>query len=87
MNKISFTKNGTKVSLSSDGVLSLYIKILDWLDKNGYDFKGRIHSQFIRRVFSKEEIGEVISNSKYKLNSFYNFGHFQTPRRHLKCHN
>ncbi len=72
MYSISFNKNGNSISLKSTGVLNLYTKCLEWLYKNGYNFKGEIHNQFVRKIFNKEELEKLISSTNYKYSNFYN---------------
>ncbi len=64
---IKFTYNGEKLQLDSNTRTGLYSEILDWLYKNGYEFKGNLHKAFIKKLLTEEEI----LDSKYSLNRFH----------------
>lgn len=73
MYKINFTFNSEKISFTKKNVLSLYMEILNWLHDNNYSFKGRIHEKFIRKIYTIDEIENIIkTNNSYKFNDFYN---------------
>ena len=73
MYQINFTFNSKKISFIKKNVLSLYMEILNWLQDNNYSFKGRIHEKFIRKIYTIDEINNIIKkNNSYRLNDFYN---------------
>ena len=63
-------KNSNNIEFNNNTIGELYIDVIDWLNKNGYDFNNSIHIQKVRKVFSLEEIK---SEKSYGINDFYEF--------------
>ena len=70
MYKISFIYEGNLVEFKNTNLKNLYTSSLDWLNKNGYTFKGEVHSTFNRRIHSIDEVRKMIG--VYQMSHFYN---------------
>lgn len=65
----SFEFENELVNFNSKSKKELYCKVLDWLYDNGYDFE-REKKQ--NKIFDKNKIEEIITNTNYRLDHFYN---------------
>lgn len=70
MYKISFIYEENLVEFKNTNLKDLYTSSLDWLNKNGYTFKGDVHSTFNRRIHNIDEIRKMIG--VYQMSHFYN---------------
>ena len=73
MFSISFYFKNELIQFKSNGVLDIYIRLLNWLDDHGYTFSGKLHEPFVRKVFSQREFEKMLSEKNYlKKNMFHN---------------
>lgn len=66
--KINFLFNNKNVEFLSNNRKDLYIKAIDWLYENNYNFPGNI---LINRILSNKEINDFIKNGTYRKDHFY----------------
>jgi len=67
---ISFDYKGDDVHFRSSTRKGIYTSIIDWLYKNGYNFKG---TSLSNKILNEEEVKKIISSSKtYRIDHFHN---------------
>lgn len=68
--RISFDYEGENLDFNSSTRKGIYTSIIDWLYKNGYNFKGTSLSD---KILNLDEVKKLVSSSRtYRLDHFHN---------------